>query len=127
MYKISIFFVLLAILLFPVNARDNEDDVCGACHQNFKAFDASVKEKNGKIEVLVLNSQGHEVRNLTCGLVGFVNKTLEPYSEEKEGEVRRFQSYSYKFPVNEGATFVSVLTNGDAGIGGRNDIEIKLT
>ncbi|UCH88231.1 MAG: hypothetical protein JSV49_08170 [Thermoplasmata archaeon] len=114
-----------------------EDYRCEECHDEFTPFEVRPElpenVNEGEVftfEIEVTNSHGepkHTVENLEATLTGIGERPEESYHNELGGSLRRFQSDTTIFPVENYASEVIVTLTGDSGIGRRNDLDLLLT
>jgi hypothetical protein len=113
------------------------DRPCEDCHSEFYPFELDVEQpsriqpdESFEYRIIVKNSdmdKEHAVTDLTATLTGIGAEPKEPYNNEQSGSIRRFGLETYNFPVEAGASTVQIRASGNSGIGGLNDIDLRLT
>lgn len=115
----------------------NNGRACEECHSEFYPFKLTVDIGNSirpgeafEYRIIVTNSDRdteHSVEDLEATLTGIGAEPKEPYNNELSGSIRRFGLVTYNFPVEAGASSVLVSVSGNSGIGGLNDIDLRLS
>jgi hypothetical protein len=117
--------------------KSSQGTSCTECHEEFNPFSVELDIPNSinpdqefEYSIIVTNDDSetpHSVESLEAILTGIGDGPNDPYSNTFSGSVRRFQADSFDFPVDEGATEASIVLTGSSGIGGLNDVDLRVT
>jgi hypothetical protein len=114
-----------------------QEESCGDCHEGFNPFEVEVDVPNSlepgsefDYEIIVTNTDSntpHLVEDLEAALTGLGEPKRNPFHNQIDDSITRFQSNNHGFPVEDSAYLVTISLAGDDGLLGRNNIDLSLT